>query len=166
MTDHDKSLRPGAYRFEVDEKYNGLRLDQYLSEVSDIFSRTLAKRLIDLGGVHLAGRRMRRCSQTVLTGESIEVFVDRQPLSPMKLDENRILFRDQDLIVIDKPAGMATQPAPSRYQGTLYAELQNLLQDPKRRGQRPSIGMVQRLDLDTSGVMVFSIHKRAHKKMT
>ncbi len=166
MTDHDKSLRPGAYRFKVDDKYNGLRLDQYLSEVSDIFSRTLAKCLIDLGGVHLAGRRMRRCSQTVLTGESIEIFVDRQPLSPMKLDENRILFRDQDLIVIDKPAGMATQPAPSRYQGTLYAELQNLLQDPKRRGQRPSIGMVQRLDLDTSGVMVFSIHKRAHKKMT
>jgi 23S rRNA pseudouridine1911/1915/1917 synthase len=61
---------------------------------------------------------------------------------------------------------MATQPAPSRYQGTVYAELQNLLAGTKHRGLRPSIGMVQRLDLNTSGVMVFSIHKRAHKKMT
>jgi 23S rRNA pseudouridine1911/1915/1917 synthase len=166
MTSREKSPCPGAYRFKVADEYNGLRLDQYLSEVSETFSRSLAKRLIDIGGVHLAGRRVRRCSQTVSTAERVEVFVDRQPLVPMKLDENHILYRDQDLIVIDKPAGMATQPAPSRYQGTVYAELQNLLQDPKRRHQRPSIGMVQRLDLDTSGVMVFSIHKRAHKKMT
>ena len=158
--------RPGAYRYIVDEQYNGLRLDHYLAEAHEAFSRSLAKRLIDIGGVHLAGRRMRSYSQPVTTGQGVEVFVDRQPLAPMKLNHEQILYRDQDLIVINKPAGMATQPAPSRYQGTVYAELQNLLQDPNRREQKPSIGMVQRLDLDTSGVMVFSIHKRAHKKMT
>lgn len=166
MTSQPVSPRPGAYRFTVAEQFNGLRLDHYLSEVHDSFSRTLAKRLIDLGGVHLAGRRMRRCSQPVATGQGVEVYVDKGPLTPMKLSPDRILYRDQDLIVIDKPAGMATQPAPSRYQGTLYAELQKLLQDPHRKGQKPSIGMVQRLDQDTSGVMVFSIHKRSHKAMT
>ena len=166
MTNNDNMPRPGAYRFTVDEKFNGLGLDQYIAEVSDSISRSLAKRIIALGGAHLAGRRVRSCSQPVSTGEQIEVFVDRQPLEAMKLDVNRILYRDKDLIVIDKPAGMATQPAPSRYQGTLYAELQNLLQDPHQRDNRPSIGMVQRLDLDTSGVMVFSIHKRAHKNMS
>lgn len=166
MTSQDISPRPGAYRSIVEEQYDGLRLDHYLAEVHEFFSRTLAKRLIDIGGVHLAGRRMRRCSQNVSTGQAVEVFVDKQPLTPIKLGQDQILYQDQDLIVINKPAGMATQPAPSRYQGTLYAELQKLLQDPKRRGQKPSIGMVQRLDLDTSGVMVFSIHKRSHKKMT
>ncbi len=109
---------------------------------------------------------MRRCSQTVSTGDSIEVFVDNQPLEPMKLEEEHILYRDQDLIVLDKPTGMVTQPAPSRYQGTVYAELQNLLRSPGNKDHRPSIGMMQRLDRDTSGVMVFSIHQRAHKKMT
>ena len=166
MTNQYKTPKPGAYRFTVDEQYNGLRLDHYLAEVHEAFSRSLAKRFIDIGGVHLAGRRMRRCSQTVSTGQGVEVFIDRQPLAPMKLDQRQILYQDQDLIVIDKPAGMATQPAPSRYQGTVYAELQNLLQEQKNSGRKPSIGMVQRLDLDTSGVMVFSIHKRAHKKMT
>ena len=166
MTKQCKTPQPGAYRFIVDEQYNGLRLDHYLAEVHEAFSRSLAKRLIDIGGVHLAGRRMRRCSQIVSTGQGVEVFIDRQPLAPMKLDQRQILYQDQDLIVIDKPSGMATQPAPSRYQGTLYAELQNLLQMQNSRAQKPSIGMVQRLDLDTSGVMVFSIHKRAHKKMT
>lgn len=168
MTISDKSSRPGpgAHRFTVADTFAGLRLDQFLAECSDKFSRNLAKRLVDIGAVHLEGRRVRRCSQPVSAGDSVEVFIDNQPLDPMKLDKERILFRDQDLIVIDKPAGMATQPAPSRYQGTVYAELQNLLIDPRRKGHRPSIGMVQRLDRDTTGVMVFSIHQRAHKRLT
>ncbi|MCF6238638.1 MAG: RluA family pseudouridine synthase [Candidatus Marinimicrobia bacterium] len=166
MTSSAINPRPGAYRFTVTEKFAGLRLDQYFAESSDSFSRSLTKRLIEIGGVHLAGRRMRHCSQPVSTGDSIEVFVDNQPLEPMLLVEENIIYRDQDLIVLNKPAGMATQPTPARYQGTVYSELQNLLRDSGRKDLRPSIGMVQRLDRDTSGVLVFSIHKRAHKKMT
>ena len=166
MINIDKSPRPGAYRFTVADAFDGLRLDQYLAKGTDQFSLSLATHLISLGGVHLSGRRMRHCGYPVSTGDSLEVFIDTQPLQPMTLDKEHILYRDQDLIVLDKPSGMVTQPAPSRYQGTLYAELQNLLRDPKRKEHRPSIGMVQRLDRDTSGVMVFSIHKRAHKKMS
>ena len=166
MTSSEKSPHPGAYRFTVAGKFAGLHLDQYLAENSDNFSRTSARRLIDIGGVHLAGRRMRRCSQPVSSGDSIEVFVDNQPLDPMLLSKESILYRDQDLIVLNKPAGMATHPTPARYRGTLYSELQNMLRDAGRKDLRPSIGMVQRLDRDTSGVLVFSIHKRAHKKMT
>ena len=161
-----KILHPGVYRFTVAAEFAGLRLDQYLAETSENFSRSLARRLIDIGGVHLAGRRVRRCSQSVSAGDSIEVFIDSRPADAMQLEETRILYRDQDLIVLDKPPGMATQPTPARYQGTVYAELQRILQNPQRQGQRPSIGMVQRLDRDTSGVIVFSIHQRAHRKMT
>lgn len=166
MNSPESPLLPGAYRFTVSEELAGLRIDQYLSETAGHFSRSMARRLIDLGGVHLAGRRMRRCSQTVTCGDNIEVFVDSQPLEPMVLTDDRVIYRDRDLIVIDKPAGMPTQPTPSRYQGTVYAELQKLLRKSARKDLRPSIGMVQRLDRDTSGVMVFSIHQRAHKKLT
>ena len=166
MTSPEENPRQGVYRFTVTGKFAGLRLDQYLAENSDNFSHTLARRLIDIGGVHLAGRRMRRCSQSVSAGDSIEVFVDNQPLDQMLLAKDSILYRDKDLIVLNKPAGMATQPTPARYQGTLYSELQKMLKDTGRKDLRPSIGMVQRLDRDTSGVLVFSIHKRAHKKMT
>lgn len=166
MKQTNKTIQPGVYRFTVTEEFSGLRLDQYLNAASADFSRTLARRLIDIGGVHLSSRRMRRSSETVSVGDKIDVYVDALPLDPTPLNHERVIYRDQDLIVLDKPAGMPTQPTPARYKGTVYSELQKLLGDTQRRGQRPSIGMVQRLDQDTSGVMVFSIHPRAHKKMT
>ncbi len=166
MIHPEKNLGPGAYRFTVAAQSAGQRLDQYLADNNEGLSRGLARRLIEIGGVHQAGRRVRRCSQPVAAGDRIEVFIDSSPAVAMPLEETRVLYRDHDLVVIDKPPGMATQPTPARYQGTVYAELQRLLQNPQRPGQRPSIGMVQRLDQDTSGVMVFSIHQRAHKKMT
>ncbi len=166
MKQTNKTIQSGVYRFTVTDEFTGLRLDQYLSEAGADFSRTLARRLIDIGGVHLSNRRMRRCSETVSAGDKIEVYVDALPFDPASLNPERTIYRDQDLIVLDKPAGMPTQPTPARYKGTVYSELQKLLVDTQRKGQRQSIGMVQRLDQDTSGVMVFSIHPRAHKKMT
>lgn len=166
MNQSNREVQPGVYRFTVNDEFAGLRLDQYLAEASADFSRSMARRLIDIGGVHLSSRRMRRCSQTVNADDKIEVYVDSLPLDPPPLDRDRVIYRDQDLLVLDKPAGMPTQPTPARYKGTVYAELQKLLGDTQRRAPRPSIGMVQRLDQDTSGVMVFSIHPRAHKKMT
>lgn len=166
MSDLKSSITPGAYRFVVSEDLCGLRLDQYLAAANDNFSRSLAKKLIDLGGVHFAGRRTRRCSQVVTTGDRVEVFVDNQSLQPVSLKDDQIIYQDDYIIVINKPAGMPTQPSPSRYQGTLFAELQQLLKCSLRKDLKPSIGMVQRLDRDTSGVIVFSIHKRAHKRLT
>jgi len=159
-------LQPGVYRFKVTEKLSGLRLDQYLAEAGAGLSRALARRLIEIGGVHLSSRRMRRCSETVSAGDKIELYIDALSLDTDPLDHQKIIYLDQDLVIIDKPAGMPTQPTPSRFKGTVYAELLKLLADTQRSPKRPSIGMVQRLDQDTSGVMVFSIHPRAHKKMT
>lgn len=154
-------LSSGVYRFVVPGDQAGLRLDLFLTGALDD-GRGLIKRLIDLGGVHVDGRRIRRCSLPVAAGQRIELHVDGLPLEPFRLDPSRIIYRDQYLLVIDKPAGIATQPTPARYQGTLYAALQQFL---GATGQ-VSIGMVQRLDRDTSGVMVFSTHPRAHKGLT
>jgi 23S rRNA pseudouridine1911/1915/1917 synthase len=66
------------------------------------------------------------------------------------------------LLAVNKPAGIDTQPTPARYKGTMYEAVQVWLGRNRSFGRKLEIGMVQRLDRDTSGVMVFSIHPRAH----
>jgi len=156
------TLAPGTYRFIVPVDRAGARLDLFLAGALEDAGRGLVKRLIDLGGVHVDGRRVRRCSLPVAAGQRVELFVDGLPLEPFQLDQAMILYRDRYLLALDKPAGVATQPTPARYQGTVYAALQQFLSGT---GQ-VSLGMVQRLDRDTSGVMIFSIHPRAHKGLT
>jgi 23S rRNA pseudouridine1911/1915/1917 synthase len=155
-----------TYRFTPGPDEAGLRLDQFVAGRSADLSRTLVRKLVDLGGVHVGGRRTRRCSQPVQVGETVEIFVDGLPLEPYQLEAAAVVLRDTYLLAIDKPAGIETQPTPARFKGTLYAALLDYLHDPFRPQQTPALGMVQRLDRDTSGIMVFSIHPRAHRGLT
>ena len=155
-------LAAGVYRFVVQPEQAGERLDRFLAERLDGVSRGLVRRMLDLGGVHVDGRRMRRCSLTVMPGQQIELHVDGLPLVPFQLASSCLLYQDRYLLAINKPAGIATQPTPARFQGTLYAALQHYF----AAAGEVSLGMVQRLDRDTSGAMVFSIHPRAHKGLT
>lgn len=155
-------LSPGVYRTIVTEARAGLRLDQYLAETTDGLSRRSARRLVELGGTHVDGRRMRRCGQVLAVGQQVELYVDGLPPAPFAITPELILYEDRFLLALNKPPGIVTQPTPARYQGTLYAALQAHLGGPGRA----SLGMVQRLDRDTSGVIVFSIHPRAHKGLT
>lgn len=144
----------------------GLRLDQVLPRQCVGLSRTQARKIIGIGGVHVSGRRVCSCSRSVKCGEEIAVYCDGLSLDPYTITPSTILYRDADIIALNKPAGIETQPTPARYQGTLYAALSELLADPFRPQLSPSIGMVQRLDRDTSGVILFSISPRAHKPLT
>ena len=155
-----------VFRIVVSPEAAGERLDQTLAGAGIGLSRSLARRLIDLGGVHLDGRRTRRCSQSLSAGQRIAVFRDGGPLDPFVLRDEHLLFRDSYLLAVNKPAGVETQPTPARYRGTLYAALLEYLHNPFRPLDRPALGMVQRLDRDTSGVLVFSIHPRAHKGLS
>ncbi len=144
----------------------GHRLDQYLALASDLLSRGSAKKLIDIGAVHLNGRRVRKCSLVVNNGDRIEIHIDGLPLTPYSLVVDDIVYEDKYILVVQKPAGVDSQPTPSRYKGTLYAALSEYLKNPLRKDLRPTIGMVQRLDRDTSGLIIFSIHQAAHKELT
>lgn len=144
----------------------GMRLDQLLPRQCSGLSRTQARKIIDIGGVHISGRRVRSCSRSVKCGEEITVYFDGLPLDSYSISNGEILYRDDDIIALNKPAGIETQPTPARYQGTLYAALSLLLMDPYRPQLQPSIGMIQRLDRETSGVILFSISSKAHKPLT
>jgi 23S rRNA pseudouridine1911/1915/1917 synthase len=137
-----------------------MRLDQYLAAAIDGLSRTAARRIVELGGVHISGRRVRRCAQPVQAGEMVEVYLDDLPAESFALRDELVIYKDRYLLAVNKPAGVETQPTPARYQGTLYASLLEYLRNPFRPLDRPALGMVQRLDRGTSGVIVFSIHPR------
>ncbi len=154
------------HRLQVTTDPHEQRLDQFLAHSSIELSRGAVKKIIDLGGVHINGRRVRSCSTSIRRGDSVEVYIDHLPLDPYRLIESDILFQDQYIIVINKPALIDTQPTHARFKGTLFEALRWHLKDPFRPQQQAEIGMVQRLDRGTSGLIVFSIHPRAHKEMT
>ena len=143
------------HRLQVTSHPSDLRLDQYLADSSIALSRTAAKKIIDLGGVHINGRRVRSCSTSIRRGDSIEIYIDHLSLDPYRLTDSDILYQDQYIIVINKPALIDTQPTHARFNGTLFEALRWHLKDPFRPRQQAEIGMVQRLDRGTSGVIVF-----------
>lgn len=156
------------YRLKRQQDDVEARLDRFLHGKVGELSRGALRKVIELGGVHLAGRRCLKCGATVPVGAGVEVHLDGGSLEPFRLGEAHLLFQDSYLVVIDKPAGIETQPTLARYRGTLYEALQVWLARDMRphHGQRLEIGMAQRLDRDTSGVIVFSIHPLAHKELT
>jgi 23S rRNA pseudouridine1911/1915/1917 synthase len=153
------------YRFEVDSGESEWRLDIFLQRQLPEISRTQLRKIIDLGGVHVDGRRTRQCGLQLKPGQRLELHTDEKPLIPYRIGEPDVVFQDKYIIVLNKPAGVATQPTPARYKGTLYEALQHWLQRDTRFGRKLEIGMVQRLDRDTSGLIIFSIHPRAHKNL-
>lgn len=153
-------------RYHTGPENEGQRLDLFLRDQSGDISRSKIRRIIDIGGVHVDGRRVRKSGLLLSATQLIEMYLDNGPLDPYRIEAGQVLFQDDFLIVLNKPAGVETQPTPARYQGTLYAALQVWLGRDRRFGRRLEIGMAQRLDRDTSGVIIFSIHPRAHKSLT
>lgn len=153
-------------RYQVSAMDEGRRLDQFLAAHSQDLSRGVARKIIDLGGVHVDGRRVRKAALLLGTGQRVEMHRDDSSLDPYRITADQVLFQDEYLIVLNKPSGIETQPTPARYKGTLFEALQVWLKRDRRFGRRLEIGMAQRLDRDTSGVIAFSIHPRAHKSLT
>ncbi len=138
----------------------GVRLDQFLAAQLAGVSRSRVQRWIALGAVRV-DQAMRLPSYRLNGHEAIEV--EPQPLEseqafapdPVPLD---ILHRDDDLLIVAKPAGLVTHPAPGNWRGTL---MNGLLFANPRSARLPRAGIVHRLDRDTSGVLVCAQSERA-----
>lgn len=163
-------LKRQLYRLRVDEGRSGMRLDQFLPDIEPALSRTLIRKVIDIGGVSHNGRRVRKCGLTVNRGDTVEVTIDGLPLTPYRVKNEDILFRDAYMLVVSKPPMVDTQPTAARYKGTLYEALLTLLTDNSHSSSKdkskPELGMIQRLDRETSGAILFSTHTRAHRPLT
>lgn len=144
-------------RFEVEPAEAGLRLDQVIPRHVAGLSRRKARAVIDLGGVFVDKARVKVAGRLVRAGQSIEIVVggaleraNEAPLVP------EIVHVDADLIVVDKPAGLVTAPTPESDRGDLLDQLR------VRYGQ---VYLVHRLDLPTSGLLVFARTSAANKML-
>ena len=159
-------MKRDVKRFTIPESQSGQQIELALPLLDPTLSDDLIQNLFDFGSIHLNGRRCGERSRKVDLDDKIEIFIDGLPFEHFVIDESVIVYRDDNILVINKPAGIDCQPTPSRFMGTVYSALLSYLANPYRRDLKPSIGMLQRLDRDTSGLMVFSIHPRAHKSMS
>jgi 23S rRNA pseudouridine1911/1915/1917 synthase len=144
-------------RFEVGADDDGLRLDQVIPKHVPGLSRRKTRAVIDLGGVFVDKTRVKVAGRPVKPGQVIEVNVggaiervNETPLAP------RIVFTDEHLIVVDKPAGLVTAPTPEASRGDLLDQLLRIYGE---------VYLVHRIDLPTSGLLVFARTRDANKKL-
>ena len=128
----------------------GERLDRFIAARGGI-SRGAARRAIDEGGVFLDGRRCKVAGKLVRVGYHVTVNLEeggRAPIAPEPLAPARLLFADEHLVAIDKPAGVPAQATLTSDRGTLPVLAAALLGAP--------VTLVHRLDRETSGVTVLA----------
>lgn len=136
------------------ESHHGQRLDRVLTELNPEFSRSYLQQLLAAGAVTLNGQGVSKAATRVKAGDRGTIELRPTPQSqafkaePMPLE---VVFEDEHLLVINKPAGLVVHPAPGNWSGTLLNGL--LARDPSAT-HVPRAGIVHRLDKDTSGLMV------------
>jgi 23S rRNA pseudouridine1911/1915/1917 synthase len=152
-------------RFVISQTEADERLDSALAAVAGI-SRSQARRWIDEGRVRLNAKTC-RASQPVRLGDELEATPPELRSSELKPEAIalEVLHEDDDLIVIDKPAGMVVHPAPGHSSGTLVNALLHHCDDLAGIGGVERPGIVHRLDQGTSGVLVAAKHDAAHRHL-
>ncbi|WP_296448322.1 RluA family pseudouridine synthase [Rhodoferax sp. UBA5149] len=149
-TGPDAELRPLVFG----EAQHGQRLDRALVELVPEFSRSYLQQLIDLEGVTINGAVVRKPSTRVKAADIGTIELRPTPQSQAFKPEVmalELVYEDEHLLVINKPAGLVVHPAPGNWSGTL---LNGLLAYDAKAMNLPRAGIVHRLDKDTSGLMV------------
>ncbi|HOO81800.1 MAG TPA: RluA family pseudouridine synthase [Alphaproteobacteria bacterium] len=153
-------------RFIISEEQVGQRLDKALAALADGFSRSRLQGIIQDGALHLNGLVCRDVSHKVSLGSVIEIEippVEEAAPQPEKIALN-VIYEDEDVLVINKPAGLVVHPGAGNASGTLVnALLYHCGESLSGIGGVARPGIVHRLDKDTSGLMVVAKHDRAHQ---
>ena len=139
------------------------RLDRYLTTVVAGATRSSLQRVIEQGFVRMGKIRL-KSSHRVAAGE--EYVIEIPPRATVELKAEKIplqiIHEDDFLLVIDKPAGLVVHPGAGHSSGTLVNALLGHASKLSRRGGAERLGLVHRLDKDTSGLMVVAKDDRTH----
>jgi 23S rRNA pseudouridine1911/1915/1917 synthase len=158
---------PITHKLVVQESDSGQRLDRYLAARLPTLSRTRIQELIEGGLVLLDGKRSKGAHR-LRTGENI--VVDAQNRPPMRAEAESIpldiLYEDDDVIVVNKAAGMTVHAGAGNTRGTLVNALLGLGQTLSGGGDALRPGIVHRLDKETSGVILVAKNDFAHAKVS
>jgi len=143
----------------------GVRLDSFVSHRQSQLSRTFTQKLIAEGCITVNGRAA-KASQKLDAGDEISIKIP--PPEPSHLEAEdiplNIVYEDDDLLVIDKPAGLTIHPAPGNPSHTLVnAVLAHFPDLPRSSDELLRPGIVHRLDKDTSGLIIVAKNRQALK---
>ncbi len=145
------------FSFQVDNGQAPLRIDKYLMNFVENATRTKIQAAAKNGSIKVNGVVV-KSNYKVKPQDEIRVLFEYPPHNNLLIAENidlDIVYEDDDLVVVNKPAGMVVHPGHGNYSGTLINALiyhfENL---PKNSSNRP--GLVHRLDKDTSGLLVIA----------
>ena len=152
--------------FEVNIDESGQRIDHFLAMRCDGYSRVFLRKVLHEGHVRLDGRSVKP-SFKVQIGQRVEIDLPPPPEDgpkPEKIDLD-VLFEDESLVVINKPAGMVVHPAKGHWSGTLASAIAHHFQELSTVGGATRPGIVHRLDRDTSGVIAIAKTNAFHFKL-
>jgi 23S rRNA pseudouridine1911/1915/1917 synthase len=143
------------------------RLDQYLAAAFPDHSRSVVRRVIDAGGVTVNGKPV-KASYRVRHGDRIRV-VPPEPTHPQPVPEDiplKVLYEDEFLVAINKPADMVVHPAKGHWSGTLVNALRFHFDRLSGLNGDYRPGIVHRLDRDTSGVILVAKEEQTHRDLS
>jgi 23S rRNA pseudouridine1911/1915/1917 synthase len=154
--------RVETFRFDKEDKE---RLDVFLTTCLPEFSRSRIQGLIKDGFVEVEDQTVTKAGRALEAGEQIEIRIP--PPVPSRLVAEDIpldiVFENEDLIVVNKPAGMVVHPSPGHDSGTLVHAALGYIPELEGIGGEERPGIVHRLDKDTSGLIVIAKNERAHR---
>ena len=149
---------------QVPDAREGDRLDAGLAKILGI-SRTAAAELIASGGVTMDGKQIGK-SHRLVAGELLEVTLLDKPasvaLTAEDVPELRVVFEDEHIVVVDKPAGVVSHPSQGFVGPSVGGVLLSRGIELATSGAQERQGIVQRLDVGTSGLMVLAKGERAY----
>jgi 23S rRNA pseudouridine1911/1915/1917 synthase len=151
-----------TFLFEKDEKE---RLDIFLTACLPEFSRSRLQGLIRDGSVCVGGEPVTKTGRNLESGERVEILIPAQVPSRLVAENIHldIIFENDDLLVVNKPAGMVVHPSPGHNSGTLVHAVLGHLPDLEGIGGEERPGIVHRLDKETSGLIIIAKNERAHR---
>ena len=148
----------------INKEQNKLRLDQALAKLSN-FTRSQIKILISNGNILINNNLTKDASYRVKEGEEYNLNIPVPETNKFQAEDIplNIIFEDDDIIIVNKSAGMVTHPAPGNTNGTLVNALLNYTKNKLsnlNNINRP--GIVHRLDKETSGLIIIAKNNNAH----
>lgn len=145
------------WKLQVDQGQTPLRIDKFLAEHMQHSSRNRIQTAADAGFIHVNGKPV-KSNYKVRAGDVITLMLDRPRHDNTIVAEDiplNIVYEDDVLMVVDKPAGLVVHPGAGNFHGTLINAVAWHLRDMQSFDPNdPEVGLVHRIDKDTSGLLV------------
>nr|WP_241636293.1 RluA family pseudouridine synthase [Fusobacterium gastrosuis] len=155
------------FEFEVNEEYNQVRLDKFISSQVDEATRSYIEKLIDENYVLLNSKVCNKNGKKIKVGDKILVNIPEDEdvdILPENI-ELKIVFENDDFILINKKYDMVVHPAYGNYTGTLVNALMYYTENLSSVNGKIRPGIVHRLDKDTSGLILVAKNNNSHAKL-